>query len=127
MALAMEKNELEELERAFHFMWETFPEPATLVHKSKKVIAVNSACQIIGREKGMNCAQHGPAEGHRGCLATKAVNAQQTAWKKSKYGDKDMVCYWMPIPGYPDYFIHFGVGVTIDYDQIPVMDPTKKE
>ncbi|SFM26603.1 hypothetical protein [Pelosinus propionicus] len=127
MDLIIDQNKLGELEKAFHLMWETFPEPATLVHKSKKVIAINSACQIIGREKGMNCAQHGPAEGHRGCLANKAISVQQTAWKKSKYGEKDILCYWLPVPEHPDFFIHFGVGVTIDYDAIPVMDPTQKD
>ncbi len=46
---------------AFHLMWGGFPEPATLVHKSREVLAVNPACQKIGREKGMNCAKPGPA------------------------------------------------------------------
>ncbi len=47
---------------AFHLMWGNFPEPATLVHKSKEVIAVNAACEVIGRVKGMNCATHGAPE-----------------------------------------------------------------
>lgn len=30
-----------------------------------------------------------------------------------------MITYWLPVDGYPDIFIHFGVGVTIDYDEVP--------
>ncbi len=46
--------------------------------------------------------------------------------EKTKNGEKEVLCYWIPVPEYPDFFIHFGVGATIDYDEIPEMDPTKE-
>jgi hypothetical protein len=103
---------------AFKLMWGNFPEPVTLVHRSREVIAVNAACEGIGRVKGMNCAKHGAPEAHRGCLGNQALQTQQPAFVKKKAGEKDIICYWLPIDGYPDYFVHFGVGVTIDYDSI---------
>lgn len=127
MDIKIAQSELDELVKAFHLMWESFPEPVQLAHKSKEVVAVNSACQSIGRVVGMNCAKHGAPEGHRGCLANKAVSARQTAWKKSKYGEREIFCYWLPVPGHPDFFIHFAVGAAINYDERPEMDPTTTE
>lgn len=111
-------NDLKVIE-AFQLMWGNFPEPATLVHKSREVIAVNSACASIGRVKGMNCATHGAPEAHKGCLANQALASQQPLFKKGKNGEKEFIAYWLPVDGYPDLFVHFGVGVTIDYDAIP--------
>ena len=115
MEIKIEQSELEALVKAFHLMWGNFPEPATLVHKSREVIAVNAACQIIGRVAGMNCAKHGAPEAHRGCLANQALSTQQPAFRKSNSGEKEVIAYWLPVDGYPELFIHFGVGVTIDY------------
>lgn len=111
---------------AFHLMWGNFPEPATLVHKSREVIAVNAACEVIGRVKSMNCATHGAPEAHRGCLADQALRAQQSAFKKAKIGEREIIAYWLPVDGYPELFVHFGVGVTIDYDAMPEKNPSVK-
>lgn len=120
----VEQSKLDALISAFHLMWGNFPEPATLVHKSREVIAVNAACQAIGRVKGMNCAKHGAPEAHRGCLANQALSSQQPAFKKANSGGKDVIAYWLPIEGYPELFIHFGVGVTIDYDAVSGKAPS---
>ncbi|ADG93691.1 conserved hypothetical protein [Arcobacter nitrofigilis DSM 7299] len=104
---------------AFHLMWGNFPEPATLVHKSKEVIATNAACKVVGLEKGMNCATHGAPEAHKGCLANKALRSQEATFKKAKYAEKEIISYWLPVDGYPELFIHFGVGATINYNTIP--------
>lgn len=104
---------------AFHLMWGNFPEPVTLVHKSREVIAVNKACGAIGMVKGMNCATHGAPEAHRGCLANQALSSQQSAFKKIKFGEKEIISFWLPVDGYPELFIHFGVGAIVDYDAMP--------
>jgi len=103
---------------AFHLMWGHFPEPATLVHKSREVYAVNEAAKGLGREVGTNCATLGSPEAHKGCLANQALATRQPVFKKGKYGEKDIISYWLPIDGYPEFFVHFGVGVTIDYDSV---------
>ena len=104
---------------AFDLMWGNFPEPATLVHKSKEVIATNTACKVVGLEKGMNCATHGAPEAHKGCLANKALRSQEATFKKAKYAEKEIISYWLPVDGYPELFIHFGVGATINYNTMP--------
>lgn len=108
----------EKLIEAFHLMYDHYPEPATLVHKTKRVVAVNPPCAAIGREVGMNCAKHGPAEAHKGCLAAKAVKEQKAQWKMSgtlmPWG-REYVVFWLPVHGYPDFYIHFGVGTKIDF------------
>lgn len=111
---------------AFQLMWGNFPEPAILVHKSREIIAVNAACATIGRVKGMNCATHGAPEAHRGCLANQALSVQQSAFKKVQFGDKRIISYWLPVDGYPEFFVHFGVGVTIDYDAMLEEIPNTK-
>jgi hypothetical protein len=103
---------------AFELMWGNFPEPVTLVHKSREVIAVNTVCKRIGREKGINCATIGGPEDHKGCLANQALATQKPAFIKVRYGEREIISYWLPVEGYPDIFIHFGVGVTINYDAI---------
>ena len=29
--------------------------------------------------------------------------------------DHDAVGFWLPVEGHPDFFIHFGVGTTLNY------------
>lgn len=131
---------------AFHLMYDHFPEPASLVHKSRLVMAVNPACQIIGRAPGMVCARQGAAEAHRGCLAGEAVRLHRARHKKIRIpvpasGEaggasspapaappanprgpelspprfRDIIAFWLPVDGQPDFYIHFAVGATMDY------------
>ncbi|MCR5165481.1 MAG: hypothetical protein K6C40_15890 [Thermoguttaceae bacterium] len=30
-----------------------------------------------------------------------------------------MTTFWIPVTGHPDYYVHFGIGVTIDYSARP--------
>jgi hypothetical protein len=105
------------LVEAFHLMFDHFPEGAQLAHKSKRVVAVNPACKAMGRDVGMICAEHGPPEGHTGCLAAEAVKKQRATYKKSDVsGGRESTIFWLPVNGYPDFYIHFGVGYMKEYD-----------
>ncbi len=119
MDMEIKQSELDELTRAFHLMWGSFPEPVQLTYKNREIIALNAACEKFGRSKGMKCSSHGAPEAHKGCLANRAMSTQQPVFKKNTNGDKEMITYWLPVAGYPDIFIHFGVGVTIDYNDLP--------
>lgn len=119
MAINIPQSELDALEKAFQLMWGNFPEPVQLTHKNREIIALNDACVKFGRSKGMKCSSHGAPEGHRGCLANQALRTQQPVFKKTKYGEREITTYWLPVDGYPDLFIHFSVGATIDYDKTP--------
>lgn len=122
MNMKIEQSELDALARAFQLMWGNFPEPVQLTYKNREIIALNAACEKIGRSKGMRCSSHGAPEAHSGCLANQALSTGKSVFKKTKYGGKEMITYWLPVDGYPDIFIHFGVGATIDYDQIAEPD-----
>ena len=94
---------------AFHLMWDNYPAPCTLVHASREVIAVNPACDGIGRKPGMICSRHGPPENHRGCLADRALaeHAAQSV-RKTAHGT-ERITFWLPIDGFADYYVHFSV------------------
>ena len=100
---------------AFQLMWGNFPEPASLVHKSREVMAANSALQKLGLTPGMNCAQFGDPAAHKGCLAAQALASGKAMYSFSSNDGKDAIGFWLPLEGYPEYFVHFGVGYTIDY------------
>lgn len=115
----------EKLIEAFHLMFDHFPEGVQLAHKSKRVVAVNPACQAMGRTIGMICATHGPAEAHKGCLAHKTIKNHAAAWVKGVQpspGGQVPVVFWLPVDGYPDFFIHFGVGYMKDFTTAPELD-----
>lgn len=126
MAVNIAQSELVALERAFQLMWGKFPEPVQLTHKNREIIALNAACAQFGRKQGMKCSSHGAPEAHRGCLADQAMRTQQAVYKKVKYGEKEMITYWLPVAGYPDLFLHFSIGVTINYDEIPELVQNNK-
>ncbi|MDR3175104.1 MAG: hypothetical protein LBU06_01010 [Desulfovibrio sp.] len=103
---------------SFHLMWDHFPECVQLTDKSFLVLAVNPAAGAIGREAGMTCAKHGPSEGHKGCKAQKTIKEHRATWTAippAQEGKLGTVVFWLPIDGYPDYYLHFGVGSGKDY------------
>lgn len=42
----------ERILEAFHMMWDNFPGPVRLIHKSKTILAVNEAARSKGFEAG---------------------------------------------------------------------------
>lgn len=85
----------------------TMPAPASLVHKSRTIIAVNEACRAGGRNPGMNCAQWNSPEQHRGCLANRMLKEQQPFYKEVRRVDGVCRVYWLPVSDYPDFYLHF--------------------
>ena len=111
----------EKLIEAFHLMFDHFPEGVQLAHKSKRIVALNAACKSIGRDVGMICAKHGPAEAHKGCLAHKTIKNHVASWKKGAEpgpAGQEPVVFWLRVDGYPEFFIHCGVGYMTD-DPLP--------
>ncbi|HEY3425936.1 MAG TPA: hypothetical protein VGL27_14145 [Negativicutes bacterium] len=102
---------------AFHLMWGNFPEPVMLVHKNRDILAVNEACSKAGGVIGIKCSSIGSPDQHKRCLANQALAAQQATYSKSESNGKAVIGYWIPISGYPEIYVHFGVGTMINYDQ----------
>lgn len=96
------------LTEAFHLLWGAYPYPASLVHKSRTIIAVNEPCRQGGRVPGMNCAKWDKPETHQGCLANRALREQKAFYKERRSAAGVSLIYWLPIPDYPDFYLHFG-------------------
>lgn len=96
---------------AFHLMWGNFPSAASLVHKSREVVAVNKVWEKQGGLKqGMNCAKIATPEAHRGCLANQALSTREAAFVIAESDGLERIKFWLPLDGYPEYFVHFSVG-----------------
>ena len=94
-------------------MFDHYPEAAQLTHKSKRIVALNPACEAIGRHAGMIRAKHGPPEAHKGCLAMDAPKkhkAEVTIAEHDSPERRKYAVFWLPIEGYPDFYVHFSAG-----------------
>ena len=100
---------------AFHLMWNGFPEPVMLTHKSFEVVAVNRACAARGFKPGFHCNKLGTPEQHKGCMAQKCVRSGEAQCKAIQMPDNEAVGFWLPVEGHPDFFLHFGVGTSLNY------------
>ena len=115
---------------AFHLMWDNFPDPVSLVHRSREVAAVNKAHYM---EPGVICARTGCDGPHGGCRANGALKSGKAAvWPHhSKTEDKELITYWIPLDGHADYFVHLSVRFRIKSDNktvtmSPITDEHKK-
>lgn len=101
---------------AFQMMWGNFPEGVLLVDKSRSILAVNAACATSGLAAGMICSQIGSPDSHKGCLANQALVEKKTKFKKfSMNNGKEFISFWIPVVGQDNIFLHFSVGMTVDY------------
>ncbi len=102
---------------AFQLMWGNFPEPVSLVHKSRNVVAVNKWHQKAGYlTPGMNCAKLGAPGSHKGCLGNKALASGEATYSYNEKPDgTGVTAFWIPLDGYPELFVHFGVGISLNY------------
>jgi hypothetical protein len=114
MSVNIPQSELEVLEKAFHLMWDKFPELVRLIYKDREVIAVNEVGAKFGLSKGNKCSEEGPPEAHRDCQADRAMSTQRAAFNTMKFGEKEVTIYWLPVDGYPDVFLHFAAGTATD-------------
>lgn len=103
---------------AFNLMWGKFPEPVMLVHRTREILAVNEVSRNAGGVTGSKCSEKGSPEQHKGCLANQALATQQAKYSRAKVGEREVIAHWIPVTGYPDIFVHFGVGTMIDYSKV---------
>ena len=65
----------EEIIRAFHVMWDRFPEPVMITQMSREIIAVNKKAEELGLKTGIKCSSIVKPENHKGCLCNRAVDS----------------------------------------------------
>ena len=89
---------------AFHMMWGSFPEAVRLIHKSRKVLAVNEAAISKGMEVGVSCFSFGKPEFHKSCGADQALTSNNGERSIAPDG---RIRFWSPVRNCPDVFVHF--------------------
>ncbi len=98
---------------AFNMMWDPFPEPVMLVHKSRTILAVNAAAQAAGVPVGVKCSSLNPenkTDGHcRQCRALEALRSNSALEKFTVASGRHVKGYWLPLKDVSDVYIHFGV------------------
>ena len=117
-----EQEQIEaKLSEAFHLMYDGMPEPVQLCHKTYRVVAVNPACERFGRKPGVVCAQGCPGLKAGLCRQAQMRKVGTTTWLYTEKTETTprMTTFWIPVAGNPDYYVHFGIGVTIDYAARP--------
>ncbi len=107
----------EEIIKAFHLMWDNFPEPVMITQKSREMVALNKKAASYGLTVGVKCSSIGAPENHRGCLCNKAVDTGEPVYVTYEGPFGKSYGYWLPIPEKPEWVIHFGVGSTFDYEK----------
>ena len=108
----------EEIIRAFHLMWDNFPEAVMITQKSREIVAVNKKAAEFGLAPGIRCSSIGKPENHKGCQCNQAVDTgePQCCTYEGNFGKA--YGYWIPIPEKPEWIIHFGVGYAFEYPKI---------
>lgn len=108
----------EEIIRAFHLMWDNFPEAVMITQKSREIVAVNKKAAEFGLTPGIKCSSIGKPENHRGCQCNQAVDTGEAQFVTYEGNFGKAFGYWIPIPDKPEWIIHFGVGHAFEYPKI---------
>ena len=116
----------EEIIRAFHLMWDNFPEAVTITQKSREIVAVNKKAAEFGLQPGIKCSSIGKPENHRGCKCNEAVDTGEAQFCTYEGAFGKAYGYWIPIPKKPEWVIHFGVGYAFEYPKINRAPAPKK-
>ena len=89
---------------AFHMMWGSFPEPVRLIHRDRRVLAVNEIAASKGMEVGVYCYSVGTPELHKVCSANEALVSKKGQRINAPDG---RIRFWSPVSNCPDVFVHF--------------------
>ena len=108
----------EEIIRAFHLMWDNFPEAVMITQKSREVVAVNKKAAEFGVKPVIKCSSMGKPENHIGCQCNKAVETGEPVCCTYEGNFGKAYGYWIPISEKPEWIIHFGVGYAFEYPKI---------
>ena len=84
--------------------------------RDSNIIAANKVAPSTGRIEGNKCALVEPLEQHKGCRAEEAWKNGEASYRKKVGKLGDVVSFWIPVDGYPDYLVHFSVGSIQKYE-----------
>ena len=96
---------------AFQIMWNKYPEPAMLINRGNRVMALNWACRQAGPSLGSFCHEiSGRQDINNNCLVNECFEKRQATFVVINDGKKQWTIHWVPLEGYPDYCVHFFAG-----------------
>lgn len=109
-----QKDRRERLSESFRSMWDGFPHPVLLLHKSRQIIDANEAARNLGVPLGVKCRDISPYPDKckTSCLADKAL--AERIWKRivSREKNKVSATYWIPLHSVEEgLYLHFVVDV----------------
>ncbi len=100
----------EELIKAFHQMWDNYPESVRLIHRSFRVVAGNKKYIATGGTINTKCNVGDPSF-HKGCQAMNCLKLRETRTVSVDMDGIAWESYWVPVEGSEDYYVHFTNGV----------------
>ena len=110
---SMQNERVEEVIRAFHMMWDTFPHAVLLLKKDRTILATNLRGAETGFAPGKKCYELGGEKSiHQVCRADEALGEKIAKRSSGLYRGRYLDNYWLPIPGEDGIYLHFGVDIT---------------
>lgn len=100
----------EEIVKAFHMMWDNYPEQVRLIDRSFRVVAGNPAYIDAGGKTGVRC-NVGDPELHRKCQAIFALDSRKARTVTNEIEGMKFEAYWVPVAGSTEYHVHFNNGL----------------
>lgn len=100
-----------QLIESFNQMWDKYPEPVQLIHRSFRILAVNESCRLLGGVAGVICCADNDCKPHPGCRAMLALKTNEAQVVAREREGTQITGYWIPVAGATDYYIHFGNGM----------------
>jgi hypothetical protein len=97
----------QKLVESFKMMWDSFPTMVRLIQKDRTVLAVNKAAEKGGCTVGFKCFDGSDKDKHKGCKANLALKERQGVYQV--FPEMSLVCFWIPVEGYEDVYVHFAV------------------
>lgn len=108
---------------AFKIMWNEYPEPAMLINRGKRVMAINWACRQVGPHVGAFCHEIGGCQDiNNRCLINHCLESRKAVHIKVGNGQKQWSIHWVPIDGCPDYCVHFFAGSGQEHQNAPPVE-----
>ena len=106
----MESVNEQELVKAFHMMWDNYPESVRLIDRKFRVVAGNPVYMKMGGQVEIKCNTGDPII-HKGCQAMKCLKERETRTLETEVEGVPWLTYWIPVDGTEDYYIHFTNGM----------------
>lgn len=96
---------------AFKIMWDKYPEPAMLINRGKRLMALNWASRQANQAVKTFCHEiSGCQDINNRCLINECLDSRQAKIARINDGRKHWTIHWVPLQDYPDYCVHFFAG-----------------